>query len=91
MRGELAWISWSHDFLRKLLLLNQAFALFNRHNFIHANASHGVDYAAGPTNLDKVYRSPLLEAEMQPEIILPGYCWMKTCETIYRSIRLRNY
>lgn len=54
----------------KLLLLNQTLAFFNRHNLICSDSGHGIDYAAGPAYLDEVHRSPLLEAEMRPEIIL---------------------
>src|SRR2546426_2079508 len=66
----LAGISSLQDFLCEVFLLNQTFAFFNRHHLIHADAGHGIDNAAGPTHLDEVDCGPLLEAEVQPQIIL---------------------
>ena len=52
----------------EVLLFNQTFGFFNRHNLIRTDTGHGIDNAAGPTHFDEVDCGLLLEAETQPQI-----------------------
>src|SRR5262245_48649319 len=53
-----------------LILFDESLALFDRQEFVSIHVRYLVNHAARPANFNEVYFHPLLQAEVQPKVVL---------------------